>query len=206
MSTCLLIDERTREWFREKTLGKWLARKDHDAISTFRIRDYRWNGNLGALGEILSRAISAAISRLAPQGTTINIAITLFHSRLLRASINEEASTTPLSRTYGATCPLRSLAAPALRSSYARVRSYTIHVDRTIYTDRSLRGKTRNNHCAPSRRTSRYRPSSTSLSCHRWHSVVTRYMISLGTTKSNSFRFTNRASNLTSCRGFLFDF
>lgn len=134
-----------------------------------------------------------------PQGTTINIAITLFHSRLLRASTNEEASTTPSSHTYGATCPLRSLAAPALHSSYARGRSYTIHVDRTIYTDRSLRGKTRNNHCAPSRLMSRCRPSSTSLSCHWWHSVVTRYMISLRTTKSNSFQFIDR--NLMSLRG-----
>lgn len=135
-----------------------------------------------------------------PRDTAINIAITSFHSRLLRASTNEEASTTPSSRTYSATCPLRSLAAPALRSPYARVRSYTIHVDRTIYTDRSLRGKTRNNHCAPSRRTSRYRPSSTSLSCHWWHSVVTRYMISLRTAKSNSFRFTDRVSKKMSRR------
>lgn len=154
--------------FREKTREMAHARKTRWKImmqtSAFRVRDYRWNGNLEALGAILSRAIGAAISRIAHKVPPLISPLPC--SRLLRASTNEEASTTPSSRTYGATCPLRSLAASALRSSYARVRSYTIHVDRTIYTDRSLRGKTRNNHCAPSRLTSRYRPSSTSLSCH----------------------------------------
>lgn len=94
------------------------------ATSAFRVRDYRRNGNLGALGAILLRAAEARYRRgniALAHDTTINIAITLFHSRLLRGARRGEAKRAgPSSPTYSATCPLRSLAAPVLSSFFVR--------------------------------------------------------------------------------------
>lgn len=67
------LREETQNIYAREKLDCWTT--TISATSAFRVRDYRWNGNLGVLGAILSRAIDAAISRRrsASRYTTINI-------------------------------------------------------------------------------------------------------------------------------------